>query len=111
MSNKPRKFWQIHLSTAILISLAAGALLFLNLRQGGHDDVDRVFNGTPYGFPCVAATRYWVPDMRSLIPRQEYPHPLEWNLRGVIINVAVAAAVIGSMGLISEYLIRPRSKP
>ena len=111
MRDKPHRFWQIHLSTAILLALSAGGLLFLNLRQGGLDDVDRMFNGTPYGWPSVAATEYWVPDMRRWNPRQEYPHPLEWNAGGLIINAAVAVAVIGSVAFVAEYLIRRRSKP
>ena len=37
--NPPRPFWQLHLSTAVLLMLAAAMLLWLNLRAVPRDEL------------------------------------------------------------------------
>jgi hypothetical protein len=52
-----RRFWQIHLSTAVGLMFVAGGLLWLNVK-GNYNEGKGMMLGWPMSFPC--GTSYFV---------------------------------------------------
>jgi hypothetical protein len=76
VTEKPkRRFWQIHLSTAVITMLVTAVLLGLNLTNYYH----KWGHMWGYGWPWVAYVPGWI-------------HPLDRN--GLVANVTVAFVII-----------------
>jgi hypothetical protein len=125
-----RKFWQFHLSTAILTVLTLGTLLTLNFRlysgsteakwlygrdTGDFTEIDVEDQCGLRGWPLAMARQdfdypiTWdgPPDvLRNLLKNK--PRVMRWYGYAVAINAAVALAVMLIMVLPSEWLIRRR---
>lgn len=85
-SEKPRRrFWRIHLSTALLMMIAAGLMLALNVR---------VLNSTTsvYGWPQAC---FYVERTRSYCV-----------LEALALNIEVGLLAVVAVGCLSEWLIR-----
>ena len=117
MTDKPRRAWfQLHLSTAIVMMFVAGGLLWANLivtriEEPGKKDWYR--NGPPkygwleyYGWPKPAFTRFpiWV---GSAVWRESgVNETFVWQYAAI--DVATAAAVLFATLFACEWLVRRR---
>ena len=80
MSEKPRRWFQIHLSTAVVLMVVAGALLGLNISNAG--------------WPIQI--EYWG-SLRN--------HP---QLRGIVLDICLNIEILLGVPALLEYLIRRR---
>jgi hypothetical protein len=104
-----RKFWQFHLSTAVLLILLAGGLLWLQLCDYL---AQRQYAPLPpgifasYGWPVLAYKfEYNFYDQGSSVV-QESVH--RWKPLGVAVDALVALGVLVCAASFSEFLIRRR---
>jgi len=97
MSDKPkRKFWQFHLSTAVLL-MFIGAVLGLENTRGYEPNFEifvvASYNGpvTCYGWPacCCLQTSF-----------------IQWFVPSLIINLTTGLGICSLITFISEYTIR-----
>jgi hypothetical protein len=109
MTERPRGFWQIHLSTAVVMMLVGAGCMGLNANGSiVHPDVAQLVGDVyppsyqpprVYGWPLVAHP--------TVIP----PAPMimwRWNYTNLIVNICVALGlVVTSAGLV-EFLVRRR---
>jgi hypothetical protein len=105
-SDKPkRKFWQFHLSTAILVMIASGPLLWLNcsprrskifLAHWGDPARDYYADGFITGWPAPLKA---VEDDGTV----DAVSPI-----APVTNMVAGVAILLSVGFISEWLIRRR---
>ena len=120
------RFFRVHLQTAVLLSLAAGALLFVNTRpcelsdDANDDDVvyfmmlcyrNRMY-ATIEGFTVPEPVQFGWP---SVALRKQYASVLDrqttlWIRSGVAIDVAVALGICFAVMILSEFLARRRHK-
>ncbi|HYF50087.1 MAG TPA: hypothetical protein VEJ63_11815 [Planctomycetota bacterium] len=106
MTAKPREFWQIHLSTALLMMIVSGAFLWLNtlpnigLSPGIWLEPPRPgYAYLFYGFP------FWF----LLLETGASTHS-RWFIEGIVLNVLVVLALLLGTAAASEYRIRHKSK-
>lgn len=109
MSEKPkRRFWQLHLSTAVLLMLVAGGLLALNTKQS-HCRLNAEWNAFVNGWPFVY--RF---ELTDLAPENELESiPYLWDYEAIktlnlILDVVIASVILVSVGSLCEWLIRRR---
>jgi hypothetical protein len=105
---KPRKFWQFHLSTAVLISITTGALMWANYRDAECNEPDSDYadyDGIQHRVSCkrsgwpVVYTQLYV-DGHRLNEIKTTVIPL--------INLALGMAVLTAIAHFSERRIRHR---
>jgi len=101
MSDKPRRFWQIHLSTAVALSIAAGILLWANLTQ---DEMRLLPNAYTYGWPQKV-----LGGVPAGVPLADQARAEE--LEATITNLAVSLSILFNVAVAVEYFTRRRSKP
>jgi hypothetical protein len=97
----PRRWFQIHLSTAILLLLFIGAVLGLNLRR--QSEV-LIFSqaGDAFGWPY------------PIVAQQPTGHGFyQWRflLQSLVSNLIVWSLIFWVLKFICEYFIRRRAKP
>ena len=117
-----RRWFQIHLSTAIVLMFVAGALMWANFREmppeterqhyaseEAYDSAvfDRVFSNLYWGWPCVVYEQY-VP--YGMVRWKDDPLPYKWNWKGVAINALTALAILGGVAVICESIIRRQDR-
>jgi hypothetical protein len=56
MSNAPRLWLQLHLSTCVVLMFVAGGLMWANLQP--RETTNRLWPGTEYGWPLVARSDF-----------------------------------------------------
>lgn len=113
-----RRWFQIHLSTAVLLVLTAGVLLGLNLESRNGSMVtlgmsDPPFNEHPQPGMLL---HYGTSSYRAGWPKPCYEFYIVdeksygwWNYSGLAINAATASSIMAAAGLLSEYIIRRRA--
>ena len=100
---RARRFWQIHLSSAIILMFAAGAFIWLNVIPREGSETTEVFKYTPvirYGFP---ATIYFY--------ATEYRDYFEISVIGAIVNVVTLLVGLGALVLLCEEVIHEQATP
>jgi hypothetical protein len=135
-----RRFWQVHLSTAVVMTLAASGFVFMNcspavslvVRSVRHITFVSGWHETRYGWPTAllisrrafsAETRNlqkdetsaptWQNQVFSAIDRHDIkPGSPEYSIQtpGLAIDVALLLSGIALAAFVCEYMIR-RSKP
>jgi hypothetical protein len=131
MSDKPRRPWfQIHLSTAIVLMFVAGGLMFANF--GARITKPTSNFKMEFGWPCIVWTRFEIRDLLSfehredeyrirveggdeiVVPQEDMEH---FDSRGIssgprikslAINLATALAILASIAFGCEWHIRRR---
>jgi len=102
---RKRRFFQIHLSTAIVLMFVAAALVWANVReyQEHEPDYRRAF-GWPlavYRFPRHQESgnnnRFGMPDTPG------------WSFQNVAGNLAITAVMLAGSAIVSEFRIRRRN--
>jgi hypothetical protein len=99
MSESKRRIWRIHLSTAIVLMLLAGALLGLNLFHVRHSPFEPEPGGRLYyhaGWPF--STDYF--SYKGWGPRPGI------QLRELLYNIAFSVATMALVAFVMEFLIR-----
>src|SRR5690242_15349000 len=95
-SEKPkRKFWQFHLRTAVLATLTAGGLLFLNCIGRGHNGFNDYSN--EFGFPWVYFGYNSNPAIDGTI-----------LVLGLVLDLIFCAGALLAVAYASEYPLRLR---
>jgi hypothetical protein len=104
MSESPRRGFQIHLSTAVVLMVAAGGMLSMNLtprneKKEGHP------RSLCYGWPQDACS---IPQESYTIPVEPYtvkPGGKAWTSGGVVIDFGAAAAILIVVALMCEAFV------
>ena len=110
MSDKPCRFWQIHLSTAVLVSVTLALIIAANFApyttavKSGVPPHDVIGSTTLYGWPFYAMSP------QHSIHGKTY-HFTIWYWNRVTYNALIALIAPLLMIFLSEYLIRRRSRP
>ena len=97
MTDKPkRKFWQFHLSTAVLMMFATGGVLLANHREyeftPGSIMGERNYPKTGSGWPFNI----------------ESSQILDFRSAYILFNVGTGVCIVIGLGVASEYLLRRR---
>ena len=121
MSDKPkRRFWQIHLSTAIVMMFTAGGLMWINLRPVLDDTYgDALFYERGFPFAMNDANQGWQTSLDWTKPknmayvgkmRESMPSGFEgnWFVFPACWNAVIAMAAIGCIAVFWEGLLRRR---
>ncbi|HYF48468.1 MAG TPA: hypothetical protein VEJ63_03630 [Planctomycetota bacterium] len=103
MSDKPRRFWQIHLSTAIVLMLSGGLIVYANMPQTttSIDSSGYVLYARGGGWP---KTMYLA--LRWQSPPEGWP---AFEYSAIAVNVASGAAMLGLIAFVCEYYTRNRT--
>jgi hypothetical protein len=112
-----RRFWQVHLSTVVMMTLAAGILGIANVyerRSGIAGKADVIVH---YGFPLYATrTIRHVngeldigDDKAAALVEHLDAGGILWG--GLLLNIAFGLVSVGGVAVAFEYLVRRRSKP
>lgn len=114
-----RRWFRIHLSTAILLMFAAGVLLWANCRiyhveewTFPYTQRSSILSSSSisfdpnqgFGWPCCIAS------YNSVIARILGARSFHWNGRGIAVACAVAAGILVGVACISEFLIARRMR-
>ena len=115
MSEPKRNFWQIHLSTAIFLSISAGGLLLANslwhssrsfAAQSGGSAVYNDLKSEVQGWPYPARLR---PAGDLPADKYHYHGRVEAGMDiGKVQNLVVAFLILGGIAFACEWLIRRR---
>lgn len=103
MSDKPKRAWfQIHLSTAIVLMFVAGGLMWANSTVAMRFRYERV-----YGFPFPAIYSHPMEIGDSIDSLHVQPAGIDWFcLAG---NIFVGLYLLRLTAFLSEYIIRRRA--
>jgi hypothetical protein len=110
-----RRWFQIHLSTAVVMMFVAGALLGLNFIQRVNDNKlirDAIFNGWP--FPVVTYAEWDSPDKSSIMISDNTSwlrvelEPPKWHDKGIAMNALLGIVFFTVAASLSEYMIHCR---
>ena len=105
MTNKRRRPWfQLHLSTALILMFAAGGLLSMNFRARNVIALNGAFLETDYGWPETCFHRS---DWRTALTF-EGSLSEHWSKDGVVENAVWAFIVLFFMGVACESYTRWR---
>jgi hypothetical protein len=112
-----RRFWQIHLSTAVVMMVVAGFLAFLNFSKETFNLGERPYNYfrsseqfESYGWPWKWLTRQ-EGTVQDFELRPMAGRPWEFKLLSLTGSMVVALLMLTGTAVALEYLIRRRSKP
>jgi hypothetical protein len=100
-----RRFWYIHLSTAVVVMLIAGGLLYLNLApaENSSDHEFFVSSSWVYGWPWTYREIY-AEGVTSYVRKF-------WFFDKMLANVVLNVSILLSVSATFECLIRRRSRP
>jgi len=109
MTHKPRKLWQMHLSTLLFCSIVSGVLLGLNFRK-----VDSTTVSSLPGPTTFSAWPYrYVENWDSEMDRDEYRHARDAfsvNKKNTVpMNILVCVGIVLVAGAAFEYAVRRRN--
>jgi hypothetical protein len=108
--NSKRRWFQFHLATAILVSLAMAGTIYKSCRPRLHESSGLVVRF--YGWPYTAFTDEYIDDSKANLETTSWmmyqPHPPEWQIDGLVKDIAIAAASVGIMVIACEVFIRRR---
>src|SRR5690242_18306051 len=99
MSDRKRRWLQIHLSTAIVLMLSVGVLLLVNARTHSHARPNIC------GWPFDAFAGSW-----SASNQLGVSHVARYSSRALAVNGFVATTILFSIAFFSECLIRSRQR-
>jgi hypothetical protein len=99
-----RRFWQIHLSTAVVLMVAATVLIWTNATPIHWNPNNEYFDGVKYGWPS---------NISHFIRETEQS---EWEGGGIDVkalcqNACFDLFMLVVIGMICEIAIRPKAKP
>jgi hypothetical protein len=97
-----RKWFQIHLSTAVVMMLVAGMVVWLNMR--GNNATALIFYGWPFT-GVIAYDAYWTSPSPGF-PNPENPFSYRYDFQFITINILFSIIVVGLSGLVTELIMR-----
>src|SRR5437868_1519446 len=107
-----RRRWQMHLSTAVWMMVAAGGIIWRNTRSSVWVFVPEVKDNITfkqnYGWPVSAMERYWLRDGGQPELHHDFQElvPKVFSPSGITINFAVALAILFAVWYVSEWWIK-----
>jgi hypothetical protein len=112
-----RRWFQLHLSTCVVLMFVAGSLVWANVRT--YDAPGTAALTYARGWPCIV--QYWIiarqgdDDLTSLYDTARGRHcivvPSRFDSWGGAANAAVALAILITVAFVLEFLIRLRRPP
>ena len=100
-STPQRRFWQIHLSTAIVLMFVAGGLIWINVQAINEDSEIQIFEnrGWPFWVYCHI---YINTDAREKLDARI------WSAAHVVFNVLICSVILFATAIFIEYVIHRR---
>ena len=113
MTNKPkRRFWQIHLSTAIVLMLLASGLLGLNVQpRNTHIEYSSLPGRThfvQFGWPLTLEYELQVHELGEHVEAQDEGMSFGIKLWAAVSNCILGVIFLLFLAMLLEYLIRRR---
>jgi hypothetical protein len=125
---------QIHLSTAIVVTIAAGGILGLNMKPPAEDRVSLIMHDDmvnlkslafckkdrSFGWPCTVMSQSIVADDPHYKLIESYKHRAEeilrvsdtaagkWNWPSVVFDVLIAVGLLAVVAFACEWYVRRR---
>jgi len=101
VADSPRRFWQLHLSTALLLMLFSGGFLWLNLVPVERDEMldDQTVLTMERGFPMRFQQRV----VQAGQLREAF------GTAALVFNVAVGIVALVWIAVVCEWMIRRKS--
>ncbi|HYG76361.1 MAG TPA: hypothetical protein VEK08_15255 [Planctomycetota bacterium] len=103
-----RRWFQIHLSTVVALTLTAGAILFLNMEKRASQWWDGLtpFAGTVYGWPfnCYIQEATW-----GVLHGGSLDEP-EWSFEKLAANILSSFLILVWIGLLSELVLNTKER-
>lgn len=115
MSAQNRRWFQIHLSTVIILSFVLGILLYLNLRKDQiivetkPSSLFRYFRSeTMFGFPMVAykVSESWAERSPGKGERENIESQLQWVKSAIVVNIASIGIILLAVAMLFEFYLR-----
>jgi hypothetical protein len=106
VEQRPRRLWQIHLSTAIVMMFVSGAFIWANVRHSSTTGVDGMFIPL-HGWPLVVHYDLLVLDSEEAALQPE-DWDGYWNRRNMILNSAIGVLLLTTVAVGCEWSIRRR---
>ncbi len=100
----PRKRFQIHLSTAIVMMFVAGGIIWANALQSDGSSPEGAYRRYTYGWPLEFYHRQFYGDILL-----EATWGVYYPYARIIIDLVVALAILFSTHFLCEWLIRRRA--
>lgn len=108
---KKRPWFQLHLSTCVVLMVVAGALMWANLDWkyfGGNMSSSEYLRGWPKYMQGKSVPA--VPKFRMDDHEWPFQYNADMNLEGVAFNLFVALTILGATALACEFPIRRRER-
>lgn len=103
---KPRSWFQLHLSTCVVLMVVAGALAYLSISPGSNGQ-----SFTWYGWPAMAYEQHLEVFLYGMSDPVEIPTlHRKWLISGLIIDVGFALVVLGLVARVLENRVRRRQR-
>jgi len=105
-----KSWFQIHLFTALLMTLAAGGVIWLNTISSITPPIEEYLS---YGMQCNArgwplAYRHHMSGWSTAREIDEILVQPVWNIRNLIVDIAAGLAVVLAVAVLSERALRRR---
>jgi hypothetical protein len=115
---KPKlRFWQFHLSTAIILSIVAAVILFLNIRMRQTDELFEHDNGGSsiedrcgWPFAIYRTIPEWLIQAEEADGQSEWSQHIKdnWSYSAIAANLLVGTTILFVVLVSCEWLIRRR---
>jgi hypothetical protein len=112
MSGERKRWFQIHLSTIVVLTISAGGLLGLNIRPSQRElTVDDLFlPPNPESPKLVYARQGWPFTFWSAYVGTIVLIEAKWRYNNLAVDVAFALGLLGAIAVYCEWQIRRRAR-
>ncbi len=118
MAERPRRWFQLSLTTCIVLMVVAGVLVWANVQVRETGSIGVTQEGRPHTHPVfspkglgIQYVQGWPLTLRDKIivpPYISWVHesPPAWHTASIFLNILIALTLLAATAFLSEYLIR-----
>ena len=113
---KKRRWFQIHLSTAVVLMITSGVLLWANLTTEPEVEMWSVSRNMT-NWHTIIRGRGWPIRRARIFPSNKFPKDVlrrfkqnEWEFDAIALNGLIALTILAALGVTLEWMIRRRER-